>query len=238
MRAATRWVGTLFVLAGVGLLAWSLVVWRWQDPFTYLLTEREQRALASQYEQRRAAFDRRAPLSPQVAPGRTLESLGAHLAAVAGAYRRSSKEGDPIGRIEVPRMDVDHVVVEGTETGTLKKGPGRYRGTAMPGEGALVYVAGHRTTFGAPFSAIDRLDRGDKVTVEVPYATFEYAVTGRRIVAADYVEALESRGREEIALQACWPRFFASQRIIVYAKPVKITLPGEQPFAITAAARG
>lgn len=61
------------------------------------------------------------------------------------------------------------------------------------------------------------------MTVELPYATFDYAVTGRRIVAASFVQALESRGREELALQACWPRFFASQRIIVYAKPVKVT---------------
>jgi len=76
------------------------------------------------------------------------------------------------------------------------------------------------------------------VTVELPYATFEYSVTGRRIVPADFLQALESRGREEVALQACWPRFFASQRIIVYAKPVTVTLPGEQPFSLPAAAGG
>ncbi len=73
------------------------------------------------------------------------------------------------------------------------------------------------------------------VALELPYATIEYAVTGRKIVPADYLQALESRGREEVALQACWPRFFASHRIM-YAKPVKVTLPGEQPYLLAAAA--
>ena len=63
-------------------------------------------------------------------------------------------------------------------------------------------------------------------------------MTGRKIVPADYLQALESRGREEVALQACWPRFFASHRIIVYAKPVKVTLPGEQPYLLAAAETG
>lgn len=235
MRRTLRWQGTLLVLAGVGMLVWSLVVWKWQDPFTYLLTEREQRALSSQYERRVAALDRPTGLDRPVTQPRSLASLRADLAAAARAYRRSSNEGAAIARLEVPAMGVDHVVVEGTETDTLKKGPGRYRGTFMPGEGELVYIAGHRTTYGAPFSHIDKLERGDKVVIELPYATFEYAVTGRRIVPADYLQALKSRGREEVALQACWPRFFASQRIIVYAKPVKVTLPGEQPYTLTAA---
>ncbi len=235
MRRAVRWLGTLMIVAGVGVLLWSFVVWRWQDPFTYVLAEREQRALSSRYEQRLAAFDRPAALARPAAPARSLDSIRAALAKVASAYRRSSKEGDAIARLEAPRIGVDHVVVEGTETDTLKKGPGRHRGTSMPGEGELVYIAGHRTTYGAPFSNIDRLEPGDKMTLELPYARFEYAVTRRRIVPSDFVQALDSRRREEIALQACWPRFFASQRIIVYGKPVKITLPGEQPLTLPTA---
>jgi sortase A len=83
-------------------------------------------------------------------------------------------------------------------------------------------VAGHRTTYGAPFSDIDELEPGDPVTFEVPYGTFRYVVTGHRIVRANQLEVLESRGREEIALQACWPRFFASHRYIAYAKLVRV----------------
>lgn len=232
MRRGLRWSGTLLIVAGAGALVWTLVVWRWQDPFTYLLAEREQRALSSQYERRLAEFDRPSPRR------RSLIALREDLRAAARSYRRSAETGDAIARLEVPAMDVDHVVVEGTDKSSLKKGPGRYRGTFMPGEDELVYIAGHRTTYGAPFSDIDRLKRGDRVTLELPYATFEYAVTGRRIVPATYLRALESRGREEVALQACWPRFFATQRIIVYATPVRVTLPGEEPYLLAAAAGG
>ena len=90
----------------------------------------------------------------------------------------------------------------------------------MPGEGELVYVAGHRTTYGAPFSDIDELEPGDAVSLELPYGTVEYRVTRHRIVDDNDLSVLETRGREELVLQACHPRFFASQRYLVYARPV------------------
>jgi sortase A len=96
----------------------------------------------------------------------------------------------------------------------------------MPGEGELIYIAGHRTTYGAPFAHINRLDVGDRVFVELPYGTFEYAVSGHRIVPADQLSVLKSKGVEQLALQACHPRFFATHRYIAYAKPVGVTLPG------------
>jgi sortase A len=206
-------LSTLLLVSGAALLGWALLVWQWQDPFTYLLMQREQRALAQRYEERVASYG---PVNANLGEGSTL-------AAKARRYRRASGRGEPIARIRVPKLDVNLVVVNGTDSGTLKKGPGRHLSSFMPGEGELAYVAGHRTTYGAPFSHIDKLERGDPITVELPYATFEYAVTGRRIVDASYVQALKSRGREELALQACWPRFFASQRIIVYATPVAVT---------------
>jgi sortase A len=95
----------------------------------------------------------------------------------------------------------------------------------MPGERELVYVAGHRTTYGAPFSDIDDLRAGDRVIVEVPYGTFEYRVTRHRIVDEHELSVLRTKHREELALQACHPRFFASHRYIVYASPVRATAP-------------
>lgn len=143
MRRTLRWLGTLLAVAGVGVLMWALVVWKWQDPFTYLLAEREQRALTSRYDERVASFDR------PIARARSLAALRADLAAADRAYR-SSKEADAIARLRVPEMGVDHVVVDGTDTETLKRSPGRHRATSMPGEGELVHIAGHRTTYGAP----------------------------------------------------------------------------------------
>jgi sortase A len=113
------------------------------------------------------------------------------------------------------------VVVEGSESESLKKGPGHYAASFLPGQGELIYVAGHRTTYSAPFARIDSLRPGDGVLFQVPYGTFEYRVTRDLIVSSTAVEVLRSRGLEEIALQACHPRLFESQRYIVDAKPIE-----------------
>lgn len=225
MRRFARLSGTLLIVAGAGTLAWAVTVWQWQDPLTFLLNRLEQRELSE-------AFDSRLERSRELL---ATSASPADLLASASRWRKSSRRGDAIGRIAIPRIGLEAVVVNGTDPEALKRGPGRYLGSAMPGEGELVYVAGHRTTYGAPFSKIDRLRKGDRVRVELPYGTFEYAVTGRRIVEASELSVLRSKGFEQLALQACHPRFFATQRIIVYAKPVGITAP-ERP--VTAEASG
>jgi sortase A len=162
------------------------------------------------------------------------------LQAVARRYRHASARGDALGHLQIPRLDLDMVFVNGTDSKTLRRGPGRYagRGSYMPGEGQLVYLAGHRTTYAAPFSDIDDLERGDAVVVEVPYATFEYRVTRHEIVGANELRVLRSRGREVLALQACHPRLFASHRYIVYARPVRVTTTGGAMVATAALAAG
>ena len=110
----------------------------------------------------------------------------------------------------------------GTDESSLEKGPGWYTGTKLPGEGQLIYIAGHRTTYLAPFANIDSLQRGDAVMLELPYATFLYRVTGHVIVPSDDISRLRSRGFETVALQACHPRFFATHRYIAYARPVQV----------------
>jgi sortase A len=207
------------VLGGVLVLAWVVAVWRWQDPLTLVLNKREQARLASAYEAR----VERVQAKPAPAPVRPRpEQLQAFYRRSAVDYRRSTGIGDPIGKLIVPRLGLRVMVAYGTDTETLKKGPGLHPPTWFPGQGKLTYVAGHRTTYGAPFSHIDKLEPGDRVTFELPYGTFRYVVTGHRIVRANQLEVLESRGREEIALQACWPRFFASHRYIAYAKLLRI----------------
>ena len=230
MRRIARPLGTLLIVAGVGLLVWAFSVWAWKDPFTTLYTAWEQKRLVQGYEDRVASLDLAVGSAFDVdASAETLPLTAEQqrrLAAVAKRYRRTLREGDAFGRLDVPRLGIDMVMVEGTSTDTLKTGPGRYRKSFLPSEGELIYVAGHRTTFGAPFSRIDRLREGDRVFVEVPYGRFEYRVTRHRIVAATQVEVLSSRGREELALQACHPRFFASHRYIAYAVPVGVEIRG------------
>jgi sortase A len=102
----------------------------------------------------------------------------------------------------------------------------------MPGENRLVYIAGHRTTYLAPFSHIDRLKPGDRITLEVPYGTFVYSVTHHRIVKATDLSVLRSPRHELLELQACHPRFFASHRYIAYARLIRVEPRGAEPFDI------
>ena len=163
MRRAARVLGTVLLAAGLLGVAWTITVWRWQDPFTAIYTHYEQAKLDQSLDRQISAYR---------ATHRRVESTVVReqrvVAAAAAAERRRAKVGEALGRIVVPRMGLDMVVVNGTDEGTLKKGPGRYLGSALPGQGRLVYIAGHRTTYLAPFSKIDQLHKGDRVRLEMP----------------------------------------------------------------------
>ena len=207
------------IVAGLGTLAWAFAVWRWEDPFTSLYTAYEQRGLSSGLEERFAAY----------VPATTEEPTAlrpAELAAEARRYRGDTDTGDGIGRLEVPRLGLKMVFVYGTDHESLKRGPGLDPRTFFPGQNRLVYIAGHRTTYAAPFSKINTLRRGDLISVEMPYGTFTYTVTSNRIVAATNLSVLKSKRYEQIALQACHPRFFASHRWITYGRLTKVDPPG------------
>jgi len=118
---------------------------------------------------------------------------------------------------------LDECLVDGTDESSLQKGPGRDLRSYMPGQDRLVYVAGHRTTYLAPFSHIDAIRPGDYIRLEMPYATFVYRMTRHRVVPADDMSVLRSPRHELLELQACHPRFFATHRYIVYAKLVGMT---------------
>jgi sortase A len=231
MRRSVRILGTVLIVVGVGTLAWAVTVWKWQDPFTAVVNRLEQRELAEALERR---FDSSRPLveTAAVSP----KQLRLALDRAATAWRTGSDRGDAVARIRIPRLGLSAVVVNGTDHDTLKRGPGRYLPSAMPGEGELVYIAGHRTTYGAPFSRIDKLRKGDRVLVELPYGTFTYVITGHRIVASNELSVLRSKGHEQLVLQACHPRFFASHRYLAYAKPVSVTPLGGPARSLSLAA--
>jgi sortase A len=218
------------VIAGALTLVWALVVWQWQDPFTALYTKWRQHQLASQYERRAHTFDAAIVRTSTAAERRSIERE-------ARRYRLESKSGEAIGRIKVPRMGVNMILVNGTDHESLKKGPGRDLRTFMPGENRLVYIAGHRTTYLAPFSHIDSLRPGDRISLEVPYGTFIYAVTRHRIVEATDLSVLRSPRHELVALQACHPRFFASHRYIAYARLIRVEPRGAAAFDVSALAQ-
>jgi sortase A len=222
-----RHVGSLLLVIGIGVLVWTATVYLWKDPFTTAYTAYEQRRLESKLDDQferwkptRQPVSRPAEPSAPAAPRRWRDDLSRD----ARRFRLASSDGDAIARLRIPRLGVDLVVVNGTSTSDLRRGPGRHEETYMPGERELVYVAGHRTTYGAPFSRIDVLEPGDTISLDLPYGSVEYRVTSHRIVDDNDLSVLESKGREELVLQACHPRFFSSQRYLVYARPVSTRL--------------
>jgi sortase A len=231
VKKAARIFGSLLIVAGVLTLAWVIVVWRWQDPFTALYTHFQQARLSSTYEKRAAAF------RPRVAHVADLVSVEREVASEARTYRRTLRPGDPVGRLHIGRIGLNMIVVQGTDHETLKKGPGHYLGSALPGEGHLIYIAGHRTTYLAPFAAINNIRVGDYITFELPYGTFTYRATRHYIVTADAVAMLRDHGAELLRLQACHPRFFATHRYLVDAKLVSVQPRGGNAYSPIRSAR-
>ncbi len=145
-----------------------------------------------------------------------------------------------MGRIRIPRIGVDFVVVYGTGAEELEKGPGIYTQSVypqsrFPGLGATTAIAGHRTTFLEPFRHIDALRRGDRIVLDMPYAHFLYTVVGHRIVApSDVAAAIGDAGHSRLVLSACTPLFSAAERLLVYARltrtvPVGAAVTGAHP---------
>jgi sortase A len=217
-------VGTFLLVIGLGILAWAATVYLWKDPFTTAYTAYEQRKLESKLDRRFETWQPiRRPAShetanPKPKPKPRIEDVRRE----ARRFRLESHEGDAIAKLKIPRIHLDTVVVNGTGVADLRRGPGRHLESYMPGERELVYIAGHRTTYGAPFGKINEIRPGDLITAELPYATVTYRVTGHRIVDDNDVSVLNTRHHEQLVLQACHPRFFASERYLVYATPISV----------------
>jgi sortase A len=214
MRRLARVAGLILAGAGVLTLVWVLLVWQWQDPFTALYTTWQQHRLEAQLNSEFHDY-----AQPQRSLALRDRGKEAHALALAAArLRRTAGVGQAIGRIVIPRLGLNMILVNGTDDATLRRGPGRDLRTYMPGQDRLVYIAGHRTTYLAPFSHIDEIRPGDPITLEMPYATFLYRAVRHIIVPATDLAVLRSPRHELLALQACHPRFFATHRYIVYAR--------------------
>lgn len=156
------------------------------------------------------------------------DDLAAQLASVDPATAAPTPpppDGEPVGVIQIPRIDLSRFVVQGTGRSELKKGPGRYAQTPLPGQAGNAGIAGHRTTYGAPFNRIDELIPGDTITFSSPQGQFDYTVIpapgsdGQAWYAVDpsQTEVLDDMGDNRITLTACHPKYSARQRIVVHA---------------------
>ncbi len=191
LRAALRFVAAVMIVSGVLLISDAGVTLAWQEPLSALMADREQATLERELAD---------------PPRRVVE--------------RRPLRGDSIGRIALPAIDRSYFMVEGTDTASLRRGPGHYPKTPLPGDPGTVGIAGHRTTYGAPFRHIDRLEPGDRIVLEMPYATFTYRVQKTKIVPPTQVSVTDPAGYRRLILSACHPLYSAAQRIVVFARQV------------------
>jgi sortase A len=221
-----RWP-RLAILVGVCLVAYGGVALLWGDPLTGSYTRLEQRRLASELESRRPRTR-----EPVPHPRRQTAPKPRPAAPPRGVAR-----GHALGWILIPAIGVKAVFVEGTRTADLRKGPGHYEMTALPGAGRTVAIAGHRTTYGAFFRHIDDLRRGDTIVLRLAYGEFRYVVFGHRIVDRRDWTIIRRRPFETLVLSACHPLFSAAQRWVVFARLASATRPRGQPPARAAVVR-
>lgn len=128
------------------------------------------------------------------------------------------ESGDAIALIEIPKLEVNKAMVEGVGVEDLKKGPGHYPGTPMPGQAGNSAIAGHRTTYGAPFNRLDELSPGDPIIVTTKEGKFRYEVDRQDIVSPSQVSVLDPTPDNRLTLTTCNPKFSAAQRLIITAR--------------------
>ena len=149
------------------------------------------------------------------------EGSSRRYAFLARSLKRKRKEGEAAGRIRIPQLGLKYVVVDGTDSETLRKGPGFFPESPWPGARGTTAIAGHRTTYSAPFRKIDQLKKGNTIVVDMPYGRFTYEVETKRIVKPDAMWVIERKSYDRLVLSACHPLYSAAKRIIVFAELVK-----------------
>jgi sortase A len=221
LRALRPSLPALLVATGALAVSDAVATVVWQEPVSALWAAREQHALQDDLARLDAAYD-----TPAAAPAAAAKTTGAtalrtaqaRIRALAHTLESRTASGKPLGELRIPRLDAHFVVVQGTGSGALRRGPGHYSGTALPGQDGTVGIAGHRTTYGAPFRHLDALRRGDPITMTMPYGRFVYRVEGTRIVKPQDVSTLRAIGRQRLVLTACHPLYSAAQRLVVIAR--------------------
>ena len=214
-RRAVRVLAIVLIGAGVLALVDAGVTLVWQEPFSALYAKLRQDDLSGAL----AKVEHSAPTPVEERALVNLADVRRRVAFLAGELEGKAKDGDPVGRISIARIGASFVVVKGTGTSDLESGPGIYGETVFPGMAGTTAIAGHRTTYLAPFRHIDLLRRGSQIMLDMPYAHFTYTVVGKTVVApTDVRAAVGNVGYSRLVLSACTPLFSAAKRLLVYAR--------------------
>ena len=204
----------MLILAGLLLVLDAVVTLVWQEPVTAAIGV----VMRGQVDQRYLSY-KTAPLTgPDVQALHTIKPLSERVAYLARRERSQVSTGDAIGQIDIPRIGNTYNIVQGTDERSLEAGPGHYPQTALPGMGQTVAIAGHRTTYLAPFRYLNELKPGDEIFVTMPYGRFTYSVQYQRIVKPTQVSVIDDKGYDRLVLSACNPLYSAAQRIIIFAR--------------------
>lgn len=215
-----RYLGIILMILGIGVLAYVPATWLWG---WY-----EQRDLRSNFEQESAAA---LTMNKEVldklrgqADSEKLRQL-----AIAAKSRLSSEQ--TIARLEIPKIGVNAIVVEGTTESALRKGLGHLEETPLPGMGGNFGIAGDRVLYGGPFLNLNELTEGDEMNLRTSYGDFTYVVTGSQIIDPEDVSVLQPVGYEAITLVTCDPPWGTSHRLVVKGRATSATLLENQPAA-------
>jgi sortase A len=191
IRVVLRFVASVMMVSGVLLISDAAATLLWQEPVSAYFSQRQQVKLE------------KALVDP---PARVV--------------RKEPLRGDALGKLLIPSIGVSEYVVEGTDADNLRKGPGHYPATPLPGQRGTVAVAGHRTTYGAPFRNLNDLKPGERIVFELPYGTFVYRVDKTQIVDDSALWVTRPVGHPQLVLTACHPLYSAAQRIVAFARLV------------------
>jgi sortase A len=214
LRRLVRDVSSVLMISGLLLFLDAAVTLVWQEPVTAVIGLIQQANIDKQY----LSFNT-APLTEvQKHALVTLPNYQQRIAFLAHREQHQVATGDAIGHVTIPRIGASYDVVEGTDESSLEKGPGHYPATAFPGLGQTVAIAGHRTTYLAPFRHVDALRPGDHILVKMPYGLFTYAVQYTKIVLPTALWVTRNVGYERLVLSACNPLYSAAQRIVIFAR--------------------
>ncbi len=249
-----RWVvgGIGRTLITVGLLMFAFVAYQLWG--TGIQTAQAQRTLSAEFDETLASVDATTTITTTTTiapPGTDPTTAGSTVPAdrtvpadpVAPTTTTAPslapakpipEPGKGVARLEIPRMDLNRIVVEGATADDLTKGPGHFAETPLPGQLGNAAIAGHRTTHLAPFFDIDKLQPGDEIIVTTLNGRYLYQVTGTEIVAPqDYALVIPTTDatKATLTLVSCTPRYTAKSRIIVRSELVP-----DQSDALTAAA--
>jgi len=207
-----RLIGVFLILAGLSVLLYV--------PLTDVYARYQQRRLAQSWEQEAVEKESTEPevtdeetVSPTTEQATPAEEPGVD----ESTYYRSLKEGGVFGRLVIPKIELDTIVLEGTSREVLRKALGHIVGTGLPGSGNCA-ISGHRVTFGAWFNRLDELEVGDLIVLHSPNREFKYAVMEKRIVVPTDVSVIQPTPDVRLTLTACHPPHSARQRLIVIAK--------------------